>query len=452
VISLPVRIPRRTAPSPEQRRLASAQWSITLRISLVMSVIMLLVVAIVYSVVLFAQRADAERETLWGIRHNTVDSPPICMWITVERNGVVRSTRGTPDGLPVKSSLAAVRAGAPPVLERVERGGEEYTVRTAWRGDAVVQAAYGERFQRADREHLLLAFATAESIGLLLVAAASGMLARRAMTPLSDALDRQRRFVADASHELRTPLTQLHTRAQLLARRCSGAECPQQLTAELQRLVTGTRQLGDVIDDLLLSARLSQSPGSRDPVDVAALAEEAVAAEDARAQSMGLVVRLRQGQGTHVVMGTAPALRRVIAALVDNAMGHTPPGGEVVVSVDAPRPDVVSLSVRDTGVGFAPEEGDRLFERFARGTAGRGRRFGLGLALAREVVESHRGRITAGGRPGHGALFTVELPAARMGEAVGEAADGTASEAIPRQRSISACLSVVARQPGGPGR
>jgi len=352
----------------------------------------------------------------------------------------------------VKSSLAAVRAGAPPVLERVERGGEEYTVRTAWRGDAVVQAAYGERFQRADREHLLLAFATAESIGLLLVAAASGMLARRAMTPLSDALDRQRRFVADASHELRTPLTQLHTRAQLLARRCSGAECPQQLTAELQRLVTGTRQLGDVIDDLLLSARLSQSPGSRDPVDVAALAEEAVAAEDARAQSMGLVVRLRQGQGTHVVMGTAPALRRVIAALVDNAMGHTPPGGEVVVSVDAPRPGVVSLSVRDTGVGFAPEEADRLFERFARGTAGRGRRFGLGLALAREVVESHGGRITAGGRPGHGALFTVELPAARMGEAVGEAADGTASEAIPRQRSISACLSVVARQPGGPGR
>src|SRR4051794_4292434 len=154
-----------------------------------MSVIMLLVVAIVYSVVLFAQRADAERETQWGIRHNTVDSPPVCMWITVERDGVVRSTRGTPHGLPVMSSLTAVRAGAPPVLERVERGGEQYTVRTARRGEEVVQAAYGERFQRADRKHLLLAFATAESIGLLLVAVASGRLARRAMTPLSEALD-----------------------------------------------------------------------------------------------------------------------------------------------------------------------------------------------------------------------------------------------------------------------
>ncbi|EXU61794.1 histidine kinase [Streptomyces sp. PRh5] len=436
--AMPIRFPRRTARSPEQRRLAAAQWTITWRISLVMSVIMLIVGGIVYTVVLFAQRADAERETQWGIDHNTVESPPVCVWMTVERDGVVSSTPGTPAGLPVRSSLAAVRAGAPAVLERVERGGEQYTVRTARRGPELVQAAYGERFQRADRNHLLLAFAAAEAVGLLLVAAASGMLARRSMEPLSEALDRQRRFVADASHELRTPLTQLHTRAQLLARR-SGSETPQQLATDLQRLVTGTRQLGDVIDDLLLSARLPQSPGSRDPVDLTALAEEAVSAEDARAQEMGLTVRLRPGPGRHVVVGTAPALRRVIAALVDNAMGHTPPGGEVTVSVDAPLPGLVSLSVRDTGVGFAPEEAAHLFERFARGSAGRGRRFGLGLALAREVVDSHGGRITADGRPGHGALFTVELPAARTGEAA------------PRERTIASCLSVGGRRPDVPG-
>ncbi len=432
--SIPIRFPRRTAQSPEQRRLSSAQWTITRRISLVMSVIMLIIGVIVYGVMLFAQRADAERETQWGIDHNTIDSPPVCVWMTVERNGVISSTPGTPAGLPVRSSLAAVRAGAPAVLERVRRGGEEYTVRTAWRGAEVVQAAYGERFQRADRNHLLLAFAAAEAVGLLLVAVASGMLARRAMRPLSEALDRQRRFVADASHELRTPLTQLHTRAQLLVRR-SGSATPQQLATDLRRLVTGTRQLGDVIDDLLLSARLPQSPGSRDPVDLATLAEEAVSAEDVRARAMRLTVRFRCGPGEHVVMGTASALRRVIAALVDNAMGHTPPGGEVVVSVDAPLPGIVSLSVRDTGVGFAPEEATRMFERFARGTAGHGRRFGLGLALAREVIESHGGRITAHGRPGHGALFTVELPAARVGEA------------IPRQRTIASCLSAGGRRP-----
>ncbi|MEU2211653.1 sensor histidine kinase [Streptomyces hygroscopicus] len=444
--TLPTRSPRRTAPSPERRRLSAAQWTITWRISLVMSVIMLLVGAIVYGVVLFAQRADAERETQWGIDHNTVDSPPVCVWMTVERDGAISSTPGIPAGLPVRTSLDAVRKGGPAVLERVVRGGEQYTVRTARRGSEVVQAAYGERFQRADRNHLLLAFAAAEAVGLALVAIASGLLARRAMTPLSEALDRQRRFVADASHELRTPLTQLHTRAQLLARR-SGSASPQQLATDLQRLVTGTRQLGDIIDDLLLSARLSRSPASREPVDLAALAEDAVAAEDVRAQAMGLTVRLRRAPGRHVVMGTAPALRRVIAALVDNAMGHTPPGGEVVVSVEAPLPGIVSLSVRDTGVGFAPEEAERIFERFARGTAGRGRRFGLGLALAREVVESHRGRISAVGRPGHGALFTVELPTGRAGEMIPRQRERERQ----RQRKSPECLSTGARAPDGPG-
>jgi two-component system, OmpR family, sensor kinase len=417
-IPIPILVRRIRARGPERRRLSRAQWMISLRISLVMSVITLLIGAIVCCVVLFAQRADAERETQWGIEHNTIDSPPVCVFMIVEHDGTVTRTPGTPAGLPVTSSMAAVRDGAPPVLQRVTRGGEHFTVRTAWRGSSVVQAAYSEKFQRADRNHLLLAFGAAESLGLLLVAVASGMFARRAMTPLSEALDRQRRFVADASHELRTPLTQLHTRAQLLARR-SDTAAPGELSADLQRLVTGTRQLGEIINDLLLSARLSSSPGSHELVDLAALAEEVVAAEDARAQAVGVDVRLRRGPGRHVVRGTPSALRRVIAGLLDNAMGHTPVGGEVTVTVDARGTGTVSLSVRDTGVGFAPKDAERIFERFARGTTsqGGGRRFGLGLALAREVVEAHRGRITASGRPGDGALFTVELPAARAADA-----------------------------------
>ncbi|WP_158889451.1 sensor histidine kinase [Amycolatopsis anabasis] len=410
------------SPSPEERGLSRAQWMITLRIALVMSVIMLLIEALVYFVVLFAQRADTERETQWGIDHNTIYSPPVCVFMTVEHNGQISSTPGTPPGLPVLSSLAAVRNGGAPILEEVERDGENYTVRTARRGDEIVQAAYGERFHDADRAHLLLAFGIAELVGLLLVAVASGRLARRAMTPMSDALARQRRFVADASHELRTPLTQLHTRAQLLARRADAAASPE-LTADLQRLVTSTRQLGGVIDDLLLSAQLSRSPGPRDPVDLAALAEEAVAAEDARAQAARVTVRVRRGKGKHQVVGIEPALRRVLAALVDNAMGHTPPGGEIVVSVDNRSPGIVRLTVRDTGIGFPPEEAERIFERFARGTSGQGRRFGLGLALVREVIESHDGRITATGEPGQGAVFTVELPSARV------------AEPIPRQRT-----------------
>lgn len=409
---------RRTTPGPERSKIARSQWLITLRIALVILMIVTLVEIIVYFVVIFAQRADADRETQWAVRYDTVAGPPACVWMIAERDGVVTRTRGTPAGLPVLSSMTAVRNGAASqILQRVQVSSGAFTVRTARRGAEVVQVAYDEKYQAADRRHLLLAFGTAELLGLLPVALASGMLARRAMTPLCEALARQQRFVADASHELRTPLTQLHTRAQLLNRRL-GAASPQQLATEVTRLVNGTRQLGDVIDDLLMSAQLSSSPLSREPVDLAALAQEAVAAEDARAEMMGLRLHVRLGPGQHVVRGTPSALRRVIATLLDNAMGHTPPGGLVMVRVHTPRPGIVSLSVRDTGVGFAPEEAERIFQRFARGGVGKGRRFGLGLALAREVIDSHEGRIVGGGRPGHGALFTVELPAAHPDTAV----------------------------------
>ncbi|MBO2464749.1 ATP-binding protein [Actinomadura violacea] len=89
-------------------------------------------------------------------------------------------------------------------------------------------------------------------------------------------------------------------------------------------------------------------------------------------------------------------------------------GGRVAV-VLARDGDRVELAVRDDGVGFDPADAERIFQRFTRGAQGRGRRFGLGLALVREVVESHGGTIDAVGRPGAGASFTVRLPAASPG-------------------------------------
>jgi two-component system OmpR family sensor kinase len=110
------------------------------------------------------------------------------------------------------------------------------------------------------------------------------------------------------------------------------------------------------------------------------------------------------------VAGVQSALRRVVGALLDNAIGHTPPGGHVQVTLGRVGAHA-ELVVRDDGVGLDPGDTERIFQRFTRGTAGEGRRFGLGLALVREVVESHGGTIEATGRPGEGATFTVRLPA-----------------------------------------
>ena len=101
----------------------------------------------------------------------------------------------------------------------------------------------------------------------------------------------------------------------------------------------------------------------------------------------------------------------MLTALVDNALSHTPEGGQVSVELGTDQA-LATVVVRDNGTGFDPADTELLFARFARGGHGDGRRFGLGLALAREVVTGHGGSIGAWGRPGEGAVFTIRLPAA----------------------------------------
>ncbi|MEV4347501.1 HAMP domain-containing sensor histidine kinase [Actinoplanes sp. NPDC049596] len=229
---------------------------------------------------------------------------------------------------------------------------------------------------------------------------------------LGEALARQRRFVADASHELRTPVTQLHTRAQLLRQDLRAGASPADTAADVEQLLAGTRQLGEVIDDLLLSTQLENGAGAAEEVDLGVVAAGAVAGFAARTGQLGIALVFDPDDaGPSLVAGREAALRRVVTALVDNALSHTAAGGHVTVELRN-RPDErsVALTVRDDGTGFDPADADRIFDRFARGHADQ-RRFGLGLALAREVVAGHGSTIEATGEPGRGAVFTVRLPA-----------------------------------------
>ncbi|MFC0004913.1 sensor histidine kinase [Micromonospora siamensis] len=260
-----------------------------------------------------------------------------------------------------------------------------------------------------ERRRLAGALLLAELAGLAGALVAATLLARRAVAPLATALTLQRRFVADASHELRTPLTVLHTRAQLLARRARQRPVAG-LADELDRLVADTRVLGEVVEDLLVSAAAEQQPLPDTVVDLAELARAVVAsmAPYAAQRQVGLSV---EADPAAPVRGAATALRRALTALVDNAIGHVPPGGSVRVSVT--RDDGrVHARVADDGVGLDPADADRLFARFAHGEGGAGRRFGLGLALVQHVASAHRGTVEVAGAPGQGATFTLLLPAA----------------------------------------
>jgi signal transduction histidine kinase len=183
------------------------------------------------------------------------------------------------------------------------------------------------------------------------------------------------------------------------------------MAGDVDHLVSGTRQLGEMVEDLLLSSQMERGgAGGRTAVDLGVLAAGVPSEMGPRAADKGVTLTFEPDpENPAVVGGHEAALRRVLTALLDNGISHTRRGGRVTVALSV-APEEVTVVVRDDGEGFDPADAERIFERFARAGAADHRRFGLGLALAREVVTGHGGTIEARGRPGEGATFTVRLP------------------------------------------
>ena len=233
--------------------------------------------------------------------------------------------------------------------------------------------------------------------------------------------DRMRRFVADASHELRTPLTTIRGFAELY--RQGGLRDPAELDRLMRRIEDQASRMGLLVEDLLLLARLDQQrPLDRGPVDLLALAAEAV--NDARAVAPDRRIELVLGdddgdQGAAlVVLGDEQRLRQVLANLVNNALTHTPEGSPVEVRVGGASLDGrpgAAVEVVDHGPGLTPEQAERVFERFYRADPARSHAdggTGLGLSIVAALVAVHGGTVGVDSVPGRGARFRVVLPLA----------------------------------------
>jgi two-component system OmpR family sensor kinase len=391
----------------EDTMLRRARVRVSLLVGLTITALLALGAAISYATLLHSQHQQIERELTYGATQGTINGPPGCNWIILYDGTSIDSGRNPPPpGFPLRSAIDAVALDRQVHSDRVERNGTTYYVRTQPRGPGVVQAVFDARFQVSDRRHLLAAFLLAAVVGLAAAAFTGIAVGRRAVAPLAEALGRQRRFVADASHELRTPIAQVHTRAQILARR-AGAN-----RADYDRLIETTGRLGEIVDELLLSARLAATPADRhlsDTVNLALLAFQAVDCEADRAAERGIQLHLTVPETPVLVAGITSALRRVVGELLANALSHTPTGGRIDVALRTSRSSA-DLVVTDSGAGFDPADVKNLFDRFHRGAGAQDRRFGLGLALLREVVTSHGGTISTDSRPGAGATFAVRLP------------------------------------------
>jgi signal transduction histidine kinase len=244
-------------------------------------------------------------------------------------------------------------------------------------------------------------------LGILATLVISALLVRRALQPIRAALRRQRDFVADAAHELRTPLSIARAAAELgLA---SEAEADHYAALE-QTLVQNTH-LTRLVDDLSLLARADSGavPLERGLVDLSGLVRSTVADMEllARSREIALTTCLQDGIQ---VRGDQVRLRQLVLIVLDNALQHTPPGGQVSIGLEqhAGRAQMV---VRDTGAGIAPGDLPHLFDRFYRADRARGGEgAGLGLAIGHWIVQVHRGSITAANAPGGGAQFTIDVP------------------------------------------
>jgi two-component system OmpR family sensor kinase len=225
----------------------------------------------------------------------------------------------------------------------------------------------------------------------------------------------QRDFVANVSHELKTPLTSIQGFAQAILDGTASEPASRRHAAEV--IYDEADRLRRMVEDLLDLARLDagQAALSFAVVDLPMLLETVGERFDPPAREKGVGLS-QHSEGLPPLVADGDRLAQVFTNLIDNALKHTPPGGQVRV-VGHAAGDWITVQVEDTGEGIPPDKLTRIFERFyqadrsRRGGAGRG--VGLGLAISREILAAHGGTLTAESTPGAGSCFTVRLPRAR---------------------------------------
>lgn len=235
----------------------------------------------------------------------------------------------------------------------------------------------------------------------------------RMASDLEEAQSQRRALLADVAHELRTPLSNIGGYVEAI---CDGLVEP---SAENLRIVQQqVAQLSRLVEDLRLLTR-AESGALRlytQPGNLSELLERVAESFEPRASAKGIIIRCQVAESIQPVHMDTGRIRQVLYNLVENAVTHTPEGGTITLSADEVEQDFVRVSVRDTGPGMDPADLDAIFERFHRLDPSRSRATGgagLGLTIAKQLVEAHRGHIWAESEPGRGSIFTFELPVRR---------------------------------------
>lgn len=224
-------------------------------------------------------------------------------------------------------------------------------------------------------------------------------------TRLEAGEEQRRRLLADVSHELRTPLSVVQGNLEALVDGVHPAD-----EAHLVAILDETKVLSRLVEDLrtLSLAESGALALHREAIDVGALVRETVDSFASQAEPAGVSLEAQLSSGLPQVDADPVRAREILSNLIANALRYTPSGGRVTVTAQ-PADAAVAIDVRDTGEGIAPERIGRIFDRFYKSPESRGA--GLGLAIAKQLVEAHGGEISATSVLGKGTDIRFTLPA-----------------------------------------
>lgn len=238
-------------------------------------------------------------------------------------------------------------------------------------------------------------------------------LARRTLRPMEAAMEMQTRFSSDASHELRTPLTALRASNEVALRKPKLTL--DEAKAVIRNSVDQAVKLEKLTDSLL---RLSRNDGkglARLPVSLEEIANNAMNQIVGQAQAKCMSVN--DAVPSVMVAGDCSALVQAVTILLDNAIKYSEPEG-IIYLEGGSEGKYGLLRVRDEGIGVRATDLPHVFERFYRADSARARdgeqSYGLGLSIAKKLVEQNGGSISAESTPGEGSVFTIKLPLARL--------------------------------------
>lgn len=246
---------------------------------------------------------------------------------------------------------------------------------------------------------------------LIIIYFTSRFFANRSIQPVREAFNKQKQFIADASHELKTPLAVINTNADVLL--ANDDDTIRNQSKWLHHIKSETERMKTLTNDLLYLTEMDDAKTGMihanfnlsEAVEGVLLTMEAVVFE----KELSLHYEIEPNL---MVRGNMEQIKQVAMILMDNAIKYTPPHGSINLTLSKRHNDV-QLTVTNTGDGIPPEHLGRIFDRFYRADPSRSRKqggYGLGLAIAKSIVEQHKGKISAKSVVGEQTTFYVQLP------------------------------------------